>query len=86
MNSHRHRPWTAMANPPPPPRPLTAMKNSRRNTTIIKKHKRKKMNPGKMIGLVFAGVAAILQVGVIGFLVFKRKQLIKDRYEPYSVS
>ncbi|CAN1218371.1 hypothetical protein LINPERPRIM_LOCUS1310 [Linum perenne] len=35
------------------------------------------MNKGKMIGFIFAGVAAVLQAGVIGFLVFQRKQLMR---------
>ncbi|EEF40999.1 formin-like protein 14 [Ricinus communis] len=41
------------------------------------------MNTGKKIGLLFVGIAAILQIGVIGFLVFKRKQLLRvqHRYE-----
>ncbi|CAN0877965.1 hypothetical protein LINGRAHAP2_LOCUS12199 [Linum grandiflorum] len=46
------------------------------------------MNRGKMIGFVFIGFGGAMQVGVVGFLIFKRNQLmtIKDRYEPYSAS
>jgi len=46
-----------------------------------------KMNAGKKVGLLFAGIAAIMQVGVVGFLVVKRRQLLKndeDRYENCS--
>uniref|UniRef100_A0A803NY99 Uncharacterized protein n=1 Tax=Cannabis sativa TaxID=3483 RepID=A0A803NY99_CANSA len=45
-----------------------------------------KINAGKKIGLLFSGIAAILQIGVISFLVFKRRQLLKvnDRYEACS--
>ncbi|KAJ7963253.1 leucine-rich repeat extensin-like protein 3 [Quillaja saponaria] len=43
------------------------------------------INIGKKIGLLFVGIAAILQIGVVGFLVFKRRQLLKkDRCETYS--
>uniref|UniRef100_A0A2P2QLC1 Uncharacterized protein n=1 Tax=Rhizophora mucronata TaxID=61149 RepID=A0A2P2QLC1_RHIMU len=54
--------------PPPPPTPLPP---------------RHKMNTGKKIGLLFVGIAAILQIVVVGYLVFKRKQLLKlkDGYE-----
>ncbi|XP_059457951.1 leucine-rich repeat extensin-like protein 3 [Corylus avellana] len=40
------------------------------------------INTGKKVGLFFVGIAAILQIGVVGFLVFKRRQLLKlkDRY------
>ncbi|KDP22723.1 hypothetical protein JCGZ_01825 [Jatropha curcas] len=37
--------------------------------------KKIKMNTGKKIVLLFVGIAAILQIGVVGFLVFKRRQL-----------
>ncbi|CAB4272313.1 unnamed protein product [Prunus armeniaca] len=49
-------------------------------------HPGHKYNAGKKIGLLFVGMAAILQIGVIGFLVFKRRQLlrVKDRYETCS--
>ncbi|XP_062087807.1 vegetative cell wall protein gp1-like [Humulus lupulus] len=45
-----------------------------------------KINAGKKIGLLFSGIAAILQIGVISFLVFKRRQLLKvnGRYETCS--
>lgn len=46
----------------------------------------KKIKTGKMIGLAFAGVAGILQIVVVGFLIFKRRQLLKfsGRYETCS--
>ncbi|KAK4267220.1 hypothetical protein QN277_024031 [Acacia crassicarpa] len=42
-----------------------------------------RMNVGKKIGLLFAGIAGIMQIGVVGFLVFKRRQLLrmKDAFE-----
>ncbi|XP_058106973.1 uncharacterized protein LOC131250711 [Magnolia sinica] len=47
----------------------------------IKKSPRHNFNLGKKIGLLFIGVAAILQVAVAGFLVFKgwRIAKMKDR-------
>ncbi|KAJ4833233.1 hypothetical protein Tsubulata_028207 [Turnera subulata] len=49
-------------------------------------HEKSKMNNGKKIGLLFVGFALILQIGVVGFLIFKRSQLLKvtDRYENFS--
>ncbi|CAN1785522.1 hypothetical protein LINPERHAP1_LOCUS16900 [Linum perenne] len=35
------------------------------------------MNKGKMIGFIFAGIAVVLQAGVVGFLVLQRKQLMR---------
>jgi hypothetical protein len=37
--------------------------------------KNNNMNAGKAIGLLFVGIAAILQIGVVWFLVYKRRQL-----------
>uniref|UniRef100_A0A5B7BQ58 Putative inverted formin-2 n=1 Tax=Davidia involucrata TaxID=16924 RepID=A0A5B7BQ58_DAVIN len=37
-----------------------------------------KLNLGKMIGLMFAGIAAILQVCVVAFLIIKRRQFLKN--------
>lgn len=48
---------------PPPPPPSSAHQ----------------MNGGKKIGLLFAGIAGIMQIGVAGFLVFKRRQLLKTK-------
>ncbi|KAH6781266.1 hypothetical protein C2S51_006559 [Perilla frutescens var. frutescens] len=39
--------------------------------------KREKINTGKKVGLMFIGVAAILQVCVISFLFISRRQLLK---------
>jgi hypothetical protein len=59
------------SHPPPPPPPPS---------------KNHPMNSGKKIGLLFVGIAAILQIGVVGFLAYKRRQLLKinDRYEACS--
>jgi len=35
------------------------------------------LNMGKKLGLLFAGIALILQIGVVGFLAFQRRQLLK---------
>ncbi|KOM25806.1 hypothetical protein LR48_Vigan192s000400 [Vigna angularis] len=46
-----------------------------------------KMNAGKKVGLLFAGIAATMQVGMVGYLVVKRRQLLnsdEDRYENCS--
>ncbi|CAN0906893.1 hypothetical protein LINGRAHAP2_LOCUS24502 [Linum grandiflorum] len=43
----------------------------------MRRRNENKMNKGKIIGFVFAGVAAVLQAGVVGFLVFQRKQLTR---------
>ncbi|XP_028763217.1 extensin [Neltuma alba] len=42
-----------------------------------------RMNWRKKVGLLFAGIAGIMQIGVVGFLVFKRRQLLrtKDTFE-----
>lgn len=78
--------------PPSPPSPNRFNNKSSDNASHRrppphpqKKH-RHSLNTGKKIGLLFAGVAAILQIGVVGFLVFKRRQLLKinDRYDNYS--
>jgi hypothetical protein len=45
------------------------------------------MNAGQKVGLLFVGIAAIIQVGFVGFLIIKRRQLLKntdDRYENCS--
>ncbi|KAB5574186.1 hypothetical protein DKX38_001380 [Salix brachista] len=69
--------------PPPPPRHrLNVNENRRRRQQPPPPMKNNKMNTGKAIGLLFVGIAAIMQIGVVGLLVYKRRQLlkIKDRY------
>ncbi|CAL9009722.1 unnamed protein product [Prunus brigantina] len=70
--------------PPPSHRGPTPTNNRRPRPPPP--HPGHKYNAGKKIGLLFVGMAAILQIGVIGFLVFKRRQLlrVKDRYETCS--
>ncbi|KAF2300974.1 hypothetical protein GH714_018781 [Hevea brasiliensis] len=77
----------------PPPSPRHAFRGSSSNgsrtgqqspsSTMRNGHA---MNTGQKIGLFFVGIAVILQIGVVGFLVFKRRQLlrIQDRYETCS--
>ncbi|KAK4763115.1 hypothetical protein SAY86_008883 [Trapa natans] len=61
----RSHPYYRSRPPFPPPSPLP-------------KHE---MNAGKKVGLLFIGISAILQIVVVGFLVYKRRQFInlKDR-------
>ncbi|OMO66127.1 putative actin binding protein [Corchorus olitorius] len=70
--SKHHRNGTSRHRPPPPPPHSNAHK----------------LNIGKKIGLLFIGIAIILQIGVVGFLVFKRRQLLKVKgaYETCSSS
>lgn len=73
--------------PTPPPSPNRFNNKSSDNASNRRPPLQKKsLNTGKKIGLLFAGVAAILQIGVVGFLVFKRRQLLKinDGYDNYS--
>lgn len=51
---------------PPPPDEKGA-----KSTT----EKRNGLNAGEIVGLVFSGIAMILQIGVVGYLTYKRKQL-----------
>ncbi|XP_022777229.1 uncharacterized histidine-rich protein DDB_G0274557-like, partial [Durio zibethinus] len=47
-----------------------------------------KLNTGKKLGLLFVGIVISLQIGVVGLLVFKRRQLLKVKgtYETCSSS
>ncbi|XP_031494281.1 uncharacterized protein LOC116260244 [Nymphaea colorata] len=38
-------------------------------------------NVGKFVGLVFLGIAGVLQVGVVSYLVFKRRQITRTQDE-----
>ncbi|KAL9235495.1 hypothetical protein vseg_010250 [Gypsophila vaccaria] len=84
-------PPTRHSPPPPSPNKLhsSPMKfpndlnaNSELNqhkTHTTNKHGSSSLNPGQKIGLLFAGIVVILQIGVVGFLGFKRRQLLKTR-------
>lgn len=70
--------------PPPPHEPKS--KGSRPNRTHHGVRRpppppppAHQMNGGKKIGLLFAGIAGIMQIGVVGFLVYKRRQLSKTK-------
>ncbi|WZZ62281.1 hypothetical protein YC2023_062388 [Brassica napus] len=76
--------------PPPPPNELASPPQSRRNKprrlrppppppvrTFKQSEKSSGLNTGKIVGLVFAGIAALLQICVVAFLVFKRNQLLR---------
>ncbi|KAG2305666.1 hypothetical protein Bca4012_085210 [Brassica carinata] len=66
--SHRNRPRRLRppSPSPPPPPPVRTFKQSGGG-----------LNTGKTVGLVFAGIAALLQICVVAFLVFKRNQLLR---------
>lgn len=72
--------------PPPPPLPPPAPGSKSRSfhpspqsfpSPPTKKHPDRKINIEKKIGLLFIGIATILQVAVVGFLGFKRWQISK---------
>ncbi|XP_065865267.1 vegetative cell wall protein gp1-like [Euphorbia lathyris] len=83
-------PAPAPESPPSPPTNSTAPPPG--NTTGInptiesspvaetETESKESMNTGKKIGLLFVGFTAILQMGVVGFLIYKRKQLFEQRY------
>ncbi|XP_061364033.1 uncharacterized protein LOC133307527 [Gastrolobium bilobum] len=68
---HHHGHHGHHRRPPPPPPPPPPPHG---------------MNAGKKVGLLFVGIAVIMQFGMVGFLVIKRRQLLKanDRYENCS--
>lgn len=70
----------------PPPRRHTKSGGHSPPPPLPPRQRESKINVGKKIGLLFSGIAAILQIGVISFLVFKRRQLLKvtNRYETCS--
>ncbi|KAK7349293.1 hypothetical protein VNO77_06551 [Canavalia gladiata] len=90
-------PPTPPLSPPPPPLlspPHDLSVDHRRSPPAHRRHYRlpppppppHRMNAGKKVGLLFVGIAAVMQVGMAGFLVIKRRQLLKscDRYENCS--
>ncbi|XP_042499185.1 pollen-specific leucine-rich repeat extensin-like protein 3 [Macadamia integrifolia] len=75
---HRHS-----RRPPPPHRNGRQTGGQSNGNRQITKTSVQKINLGKKIGFLFAGIATILQVAVVGFLVLKRRQIskIKDRHD-----
>ncbi|XP_038900729.1 proline-rich receptor-like protein kinase PERK2 [Benincasa hispida] len=83
-------------SPLPPrrrPPPFHASENGKKSPPVPPKNinntnqgSKRSLNKGKKVGLFFVGIAAVLQICVVGFLVFKRRQLlrVKDRYEGFS--
>ncbi|KAL1551746.1 hypothetical protein AAHA92_19546 [Salvia divinorum] len=61
-------------DPPPPPRKPPAHKLNR---NLGPPPQKGKTNEGKKIGLMFAGVASLLQVCIVAFLLISRRQLLK---------
>ncbi|KAF8026925.1 hypothetical protein BT93_F3420 [Corymbia citriodora subsp. variegata] len=80
LPSPNHSGTTNAAKGSSPPSDRRWHKN--RSRSPLPRHE-DKINAGKKLGLLFIGVASILQIFVVGFLVFKRRQLMKtkDRYE-----
>ncbi|KAG7036411.1 hypothetical protein SDJN02_00028, partial [Cucurbita argyrosperma subsp. argyrosperma] len=70
------------STPPPPPIPASSDANkkppevSRNNNSHNIEGSKRSLNMGKKVGLFFVGIAAVLQICVVGFLVFKRRQLL----------
>lgn len=77
-------------SPPPRSPPPSPPHNSSDLTPPLNapgtKQQSQQKKAGKVVGLSFLGMAGIMQIGVVGFLVFKRRQLLKtkDRYETGS--
>ncbi|XVE51867.1 hypothetical protein DITRI_Ditri02bG0075600 [Diplodiscus trichospermus] len=96
LPSQRPPPQTPASSSPrsPPPRHSTPPAKHRKNTTSTPRRRPPpqshdhKLNRGEKIGLLFIGIVIILQICVVGFLVFKRRQLlkVKSSYETYSSS
>ncbi|XWS12141.1 hypothetical protein CRYUN_Cryun37aG0064400 [Craigia yunnanensis] len=86
-----HSPSSSHFRPPPPPKHHKNQTNHhrRRPPPSHPPHSHNhKLNTGKKLGLLFIGIFIILQIGVVGFLVFKRRQLLKVKgtYESCSSS
>nr|ABK24073.1 unknown [Picea sitchensis] len=62
----------------PPTRPYQKSKKVRR-------HKKSGINNGKKVGLLFAGIAVLLQVAMVTYLLLKRKQML-DLVRNYAES
>lgn len=57
----------------------------RRNSKRARPHKMSGINKGKKIGLLFAGIAVLLQVAMVTYLLLKRKQML-DLVRKYEES
>lgn len=62
---------------PRPPRELHRQSNHNLHKKLSPPPEKEKLNKGKIMGLMFIGVAAILQVCVVAFLLIRRGQLLK---------
>ncbi|KAM7254530.1 hypothetical protein ACFE04_003910 [Oxalis oulophora] len=84
-------------SPPPPPPPQAPPPPFHKDHHSNKTHWRRKwppppppvnqnLNIGKKVGLLFAGIALILQICVVGFLIVKRRQILnnKEQYQDRS--
>ncbi|XP_057455077.1 protein TRACHEARY ELEMENT DIFFERENTIATION-RELATED 7A-like [Lotus japonicus] len=73
-------------SPPPPPPHHRRNRHRHHHRSPPPPPPPHRMNAGKKVGLLFVGIAAIMQVFMVGFLVHKRRQLLKanDRYENCS--
>ncbi|KAL3375709.1 hypothetical protein AABB24_006929 [Solanum stoloniferum] len=82
-------PESEKSPPPPPPPPPPKIKSSEKehshhpqdhrksNVKLSPPQKETKLNWGKRLGLMFVGIAAILQICVVAFIIIKRRQLLK---------
>lgn len=58
---------------------------SRRRPKKVRQHKKNGINNGKKVGLLFAGIAVLLQVAMVTYLLLKRKQML-DLVRKYEES
>jgi len=58
---------------------------SRRRPKKVRQHKKSGINNGKKVGLLFAGIAVLLQVATVTYLLLKRKQML-DLVRKYEES
>lgn len=61
------------------------LRTPRRNSKRARPHKKSGINKGKKIGLLFAGIAVLLQVAMVTYLLLKRKQML-DLVRKYEES
>ncbi|XAR49892.1 hypothetical protein NMG60_11004066 [Bertholletia excelsa] len=70
--------------PPPPPLPPRRSHRGPRRPARENSHgkasstSKQNLNLGKKLGLTFFGIVVMMQVGVVAFLVIKRRQLLKN--------
>ncbi|KAK4780347.1 hypothetical protein SAY87_016453 [Trapa incisa] len=63
--------------PPPPSESRRSPPDHRSRPPPSPPPQKYEMNTGKKVGLLLIGICAILQIVVVGFLVYKRRQFLK---------